>query len=415
MKLRQDAELIMKEAIAKVLPDEAVRKTLTGEEFASYLKTSGKIYVVSVGKAAWKMAQAAESVLGDRLERGIVLTKYQHVEGEIPRVLCLEAGHPIPDTNSFVGTRKILDMTSGLHSEDVVLFLLSGGGSALFEDPLVQPEELENITRQLLACGADIKEINTIRKRLSRVKGGRFAQHCDPAKVFSVVLSDVLGDPLDMIASGPASLDQSTSKEALEIVKKYQLQISPNVMELLEKETPRELKNVSSVICGNVRALCNSAKETCEKLGYKVIVLTDQLSCEAREAGSFLAAIAKTYSTVGKKLAFIAGGETVVHLKGYGKGGRNQELALSAAIGLEGLENTAIFSIGSDGTDGPTDAAGGYVDGFTKAHLTEQGIDIYRELENNNAYEALTRSGGLIITGPTGTNVNDLTVLLIRK
>lgn len=415
MKLRQDAELIMKEAIAKVLPDEAVRKTLTGEEFASYLKTSGKIYVVSVGKAAWKMAQAAESVLGDRLERGIVLTKYQHVEGEIPRVLCLEAGHPIPDTNSFAGTRKILDMTSGLHSEDVVLFLLSGGGSALFEDPLVQPEELEDITGQLLACGADIKEINTIRKRLSRVKGGRFAQHCDPAKVFSVVLSDVLGDPLDMIASGPASLDQSTSKEALEIVKKYQLQISPNVMELLEKETPRELKNVSSVICGNVRALCNSAKETCEKLGYKVIVLTDQLSCEAREAGSFLAAIAKTYNTVGKKLAFIAGGETVVHLKGYGKGGRNQELALSAAIGLEGLENTAIFSIGSDGTDGPTDAAGGYVDGFTKAHLTEQGIDIYRELENNNAYEALTRSGGLIITGPTGTNVNDLTVLLIRK
>lgn len=415
MKLRQDAELIMKEAIAKVLPDEAVRKTLTGEEFASYLKTSGKIYVVSVGKAAWKMAQAAESVLGDRLERGIVLTKYQHVEGEIPGVLCLEAGHPIPDTNSFAGTRKILDMTSGLHSEDVVLFLLSGGGSALFEDPLVQPEELEDITGQLLACGADIKEINTIRKRLSRVKGGRFAQHCDPAKVFSVVLSDVLGDPLDMIASGPASLDQSTSKEALEIVKKYQLQISPNVMELLEKETPRELKNVSSVICGNVRALCNSAKETCEKLGYKVIVLTDQLSCEAREAGSFLAAIAKTYNTVGKKLAFIAGGETVVHLKGYGKGGRNQELALSAAIGLEGLENTAIFSIGSDGTDGPTDAAGGYVDGFTKAHLTEQGIDIYRELENNNAYEALTRSGGLIITGPTGTNVNDLTVLLIRK
>lgn len=415
MELRQDAELIMKEAIAKVLPDEAVRKTLTGEEFASYLKTSGKIYVVSVGKAAWKMAQAAESVLGDRLERGIVLTKYQHVEGEIPGVLCLEAGHPIPDENSFEGTRKILDMTSGLHSEDVVVFLLSGGGSALFEDPLVQPEELEDITRRLLACGADIKEINTIRKRLSRVKGGRFAKHCEPAKVFSVVLSDVLGDPLDMIASGPASPDKSTSEEALKIIEKYQLQISRKTAEFLKEETPKELKNASSVISGNVRALCNSAKETCEKLGYKVIVLTDQLSCEAREAGSFLAAIAKTYSTVEEKLAFIAGGETVVHLKGYGKGGRNQELALSAAIGLEGLDNTAIFSIGSDGTDGPTDAAGGYVDGFTKAHLTEQGIDIYQELENNNAYEALTRSGGLVITGPTGTNVNDLTVLLIRK
>ena len=415
MKLRQDADLIMKEAITKVLPDEAVRKALTGEEFAPYLKTSGKIYVVSVGKAAWKMAQAAESVLGKRLEKGIVLTKYHHVEGEIPGMRCLEAGHPIPDTNSFAGTRKILDMTSGLHSEDVVVFLLSGGGSALFEDPLVQPEELEDITRQLLACGADIKEINTIRKRLSRVKGGRFAKHCEPAKVFSVVLSDVLGDPLDMIASGPASPDKSTSEEALKIIEKYQLQISRKTAEFLKEETPKELKNASSVISGNVRALCNSAKETCEKLGYKVVVLTDQLSCEAREAGSFLAAIAKTYSTVEEKLAFIAGGETVVHLKGDGKGGRNQELALSAAIGLEGLENTAIFSIGSDGTDGPTDAAGGYVDGFTKAYLTEQGIDVYQELENNNAYEALEKSGGLVITGPTGTNVNDLTVLLIRK
>lgn len=415
MKLRQDADLIMKEAITKVLPDGAVRKALTGAEFAPYLKTSGKIYVVSVGKAAWKMAQAAETVLGKRLEKGIVLTKYHHVEGEIPGVLCLEAGHPIPDTNSFAGTRKILDMTSGLHSEDVVLFLLSGGGSALFEDPLVQPEELEDITRQLLACGADIKEINTIRKRLSRVKGGRFAKHCDPAKVFSVVLSDVLGDPLDMIASGPASPDKSTSEEALKIIEKYQLQISRKTAEFLKEETPKKLKNASSVISGNVGALCNSAKDTCEKLGYKVIVLTNQLSCEAREAGSFLASIAKTYSTVGEKLAFIAGGETVVHLKGDGKGGRNQELALSAAIGLEGLENTAIFSIGSDGTDGPTDAAGGYVDGFTKAHLTEQGIDIYQELENNNAYEALEKSGGLVITGPTGTNVNDLTVLLIRK
>ena len=415
MKLRQDADLIMKEAITKVLPDGAVRKALTGEEFAPYLKTSGKIYVVSVGKAAWKMAQAAESVLGKRLEKGIVLTKYHHVEGEIPGMRCLEAGHPIPDEISFEGTREILDLTSGLHSEDVVVFLLSGGGSALFEDPLVQPEELEDITRQLLACGADIKEINTIRKRLSRVKGGRFAQHCDPAKVFSVVLSDVLGDPLDMIASGPASPDKSTSEEALKIIEKYQLQISRKTAEFLKEETPKELKNANSVISGNVRALCNSAKETCEKLGYKVVVLTDQLSCEAREAGSFLASIAKTYSTVGEKLAFIAGGETVVHLKGDGKGGRNQELAISAAIGLEGLENTAIFSIGSDGTDGPTDAAGGYVDGFTKAYLTEQGIDVYQELENNNAYEALEKSGGLVITGPTGTNVNDLTVLLIRK
>lgn len=415
MELRQDANLIIKEAIAKVLPDESVKKVLKGAEFAPYLKTTGKIYVVAVGKAAWKMAQAAGEVLGERLEKGIVLTKYQHIEGDIPGMQCLEAGHPVPDANSFAGTREILDMTSGLHREDTVLFLLSGGGSALFEDPLIQPEELEDITRQLLACGADIKEINAIRKRLSKVKGGRFAKHCEPAEVFSIVLSDVLGDPLDMIASGPASPDKSTSEEALKIIEKYQLQICRKTAELLKEETPKELKNARSVISGNVKALCDSAKETCEKLGYKPIMLTDQLSCEAREAGAFLAAIAKTYRTPEENLAFIAGGETVVHLKGTGKGGRNQELALSAAIGVEGIENAAIFSIGSDGTDGPTDAADGYADGFTKAHLTEQGIDIYQELENNNAYEALEKSGGLIITGPTGTNVNDLTVLLIGK
>ena len=171
---------------------------------------------------------------------------------------------------------------------------------------------------------------------------------------------------------------------------------------------------MTSVISGNVKALCDSARETCEKLGYRVMVLTDQLSCEAKEAGAFLAAIAKTYRIPETKMAFVLGGETVVHLKGAGKGGRNQELALSAAIGMDGLTNVALFSIGSDGTDGPTDAAGGYVDGFTKKCLSDQGVDIYQELENNNAYEALEKSGGLIITGPTGTNVNDLTVLLIE-
>lgn len=414
MKLRQDAELIIREAIQKVLPDESVRKVLTGEEFAPYLKTTGKIYVVAVGKAAWKMAQAAGETLGEHLEQGIVLTKYHHVEGDIPGMQCLEAGHPIPDENSFKGTRQILELTEHLNKEDIVLFLLSGGGSALFESPLIPPEELEDITRRLLACGADIREINTIRKRLSGVKGGRFAKHCEPARIFSIVLSDVLGDPLDMIASGPSSPDRSTSQEAMEIIEKYQIQVSSRTSELLQCETPRTLENVTSVISGNVKALCDSARETCEKLGYRVMVLTDQLSCEAKEAGAFLAAIAKTYRTSEIKMAFVLGGETVVHLKGAGKGGRNQELALSAAIGMDGLTNVALFSIGSDGTDGPTDAAGGYVDGFTKKCLSEQGIDIYQELENNNAYAALEKSGGLIITGPTGTNVNDLTVLLIE-
>ncbi len=408
MTLRQDAKQIIKESISRVLPDEAVKRTLDGKTFAQ-----GNVYLVAVGKAAWQMAAAAQGVLGQRLSKGIVLTKYGHVQGEIPGVICYEAGHPVPDEGSFRGTEAVLAMTEHLQPEDTVLFLLSGGGSALFEKPLIPEEELSDVTEQLLACGADIVEMNTIRKRLSAVKGGKFALHCAPAKVFSIVLSDILGDPLDMIASGPASPDSSTCAQALHLVDKYHLRINGEARRCLKTETPKELSNVESVISGSVTELCRAAAKSCRQLGYEPVLLTDQLDCEAREAGSFLASVAKTHRKTNRSMAFIAGGETVVHLKGKGKGGRNQELALSAAPGLSGIENAALFSIGSDGTDGPTDAAGGYVDGSTKRCLADQGIDIYRVLEDNNAYEALKACDGLIITGPTGTNVNDVAVLLL--
>lgn len=408
MTLRQDAKQIIKESISRVLPNEAVKRTLDGKTFAQ-----GNVYLVAVGKAAWQMAAAAQGVLGQRLSKGIVLTKYGHVQGEIPGVICYEAGHPVPDEGSFRGTEAVLAMTEHLQPEDTVLFLLSGGGSALFEKPLIPEEELSDVTEQLLACGADIVEMNTIRKRLSAVKGGKFALHCAPAKVFSIVLSDILGDPLDMIASGPASPDSSTCAQALHLVDKYHLRISGEARRCLKTETPKELSNVESVISGSVTELCRAAAKSCRQLGYEPVLLTDQLDCEAREAGSFLASVAKTHRKTSRSMAFIAGGETVVHLKGKGKGGRNQELALSAAPGLSGIENAALFSIGSDGTDGPTDAAGGYVDGSTKRRLADQGIDIYRVLEDNNAYEALKACDGLIITGPTGTNVNDVAVLLL--
>lgn len=408
MTLRKDAEQIIKESLCRVLPDEAVKRTLAEKTFAS-----GNIYLVAVGKAAWQMAASAQSVLGQRLTGGIVLTKYGHVQGEIPGVVCYEAGHPVPDAGSFRGTEAVLSMTGSLHPEDTVLFLLSGGGSALFEKPLIPEEELSDITAQLLACGADIVEMNTIRKRLSAVKGGKFALHCAPAEVFSIVLSDILGDPLDMIASGPVSPDSSTCRQALHLVEKYHLNISEAARKCLETETPKSLDNVESVISGSVTELCRAAETECRRLGYTPVILTDQLDCEAREAGIFLASIAKTHRNTSESLAFIAGGETVVHLKGKGKGGRNQEIALSAALGLSGIDNAALFSIGSDGTDGPTDAAGGYVDGGTKQRLEECGIDIYQVLEDNNAYEALKTCGGLIITGPTGTNVNDVAVLLM--
>ena len=211
-----------------------------------------------------------------------------------------------------------------LTEQDTVLFLLSGGGSALFEKPLVSGEVLQDVTAQLLACGADIVEINTIRKRLSAVKGGRFAQHCAPAKVFSIVLSDILGDPLDMIASGPAVPDTSTCEEAMAIAKKYNLNMPESAWALLSQETPKELGNVTTQINGSVRELCVAAAAACRELGYAPILLTDQLCCQAKEAGSFLASVLKTHAGSGKNLAFLAGGETVVQLTGNGKGGRNQ-------------------------------------------------------------------------------------------
>ncbi len=410
MTLREQADWIVKEAIQAVLPDEAVAQALKGYDLGE-----GRIYLVACGKAAWQMGKAAADILQEQLEAGVIVTKYNHVMGQIPNVVCYEAGHPVPDDNSFWATQAAIDLVKDLDQDDMVLFLISGGGSALFEKPLISGEELADITRRLLACGADIVEMNTIRKRLSAVKGGKFAKLCAPAKVYSIVLSDILGDPLDMIASGPAYPDSSTCEEALGIVGKYNLKLSPRAMALLQEETPKELEGVETKITGSVRELCKAAANACKKLGYEPVVLTDQLACEAREAGAFLSAIGKTYQDTEKSLAFIAGGETVVHLTGKGLGGRNQELALAAAEGIAGLKNTAVFSVGSDGTDGPTDAAGGYCDGETKEKLVKQGVDIFDVLQNNDAYHALEKAGGLIMTGATGTNVNDVAVLLISR
>ena len=405
--LRAHADAIAAAAIRAVQPDDAVRRALEGQEF------SGRVVLVAAGKAAWQMAKAAYDCLGSRIDRGVVVTKYGHALGKIGTLTIREAGHPVPDENSFAGTQLALELVAGLAPGDTVLFLLSGGGSALFEKPLVSGAELGEITEQLLACGADIVEINTIRKRLSAVKGGRFALACAPARVFSVVLSDILGAPLDMIASGPAAADTSTCAPALASAEKYRLRLSGRAWELLKTETPKDLKNVTTRITGSVRELCAAAAGACREMGYEPVLLTDQLCCQAREAGSFLASVVRTQAAAGKKLAFLAGGETVVRLIGKGKGGRNQELALAAAPGIAGIPGAAVFSLGSDGTDGPTDAAGGYVDYMTRDELAALGIDIHGCLQNNDAYHALQRVGGLIITGPTGTNVNDVAVALV--
>ena len=405
--LRNHTDYIVKAAITAVLPDEAVKRALEGKDFP------GKVYLVSVGKAGWRMAKAAYTLLGERITRGIVVTKYDHVKEPIENCLCYEAGHPVPDENSFRGTQAVLDMVSDLSETDTVLFLLSGGGSALFEKPLVCGEVLQDVTNQLLACGADIVEINTIRKRLSAVKGGRFAKLCAPARVFSVVLSDIVGDPLDMIASGPACPDSSTCTQAIAIAEKYALKLTPETWDLLRQETPKELSNVTTQITGSVRQLCKAAEKACRELGYETVLLTDSLSCEAKDAGKMLSEYLQKPSD--KSIAYIAGGETVVKLTGKGKGGRNQELALSAAEFISGISGAAVFSVGSDGTDGPTDAAGGYVDYETAELLRKQGIAISCVLADNDAYHALQAVDGLIFTGPTGTNVNDVAVALLRK
>lgn len=407
-KLRIDAEKAAYTAINAVLPEGAVRRALLGKTFP------GRVFLIAVGKAAPRMARAALDALSVPVTDGLVISKYGHFDEPISGLRCYEAGHPVPDENSVLAADAALELTENLREDDTVLFLLSGGGSALFEKPLIPLAQLQDITNQLLACGADIVEINIIRKRLSAVKGGKFAAHCAPARVKAVILSDILGDPLDSIASGPVSPDGATCADALAIAAKYSLRLSPEAEACLWFETPKELENVHAQVVGSVRELCRAAGDACKSMGYETVFLSDQLDCEAREAGRFLASVLRSHAGDGKKLAFLAGGETVVHLTGHGLGGRNQELALSASEGLRGLKNACVLSVGSDGTDGPTDAAGGYVDGDSYDALKKAGLQLHEILKDNDAYHALKAVDGLIVTGPTGTNVNDLYLGLIN-
>lgn len=414
--IRKDADMIIKKTIQDNLPYKAVENALS--EFK--LKDKDNIYILSIGKAAWTMCKAACDCLDDKIRKGIIITKYGHSQGDLEKITIIEAGHPITDENSIKGTEMAIDMANSLSENDILLFLISGGGSALFEKPLgdLTLDEIIDINNQLLLSGADIVEINMIRKRLSAVKAGRFAKIAHPAKVFTIVLSDVLGDRIDSIASGPAAADLTTSTEALKVIDKYGIKVPGKVMDYLSIETPKQIENVETIVTGSVKTLCYSAAKHAESLGYKPYILSTTMNCEAREAGKLIGSIAREINngkyTLKSPCAVIFGGETVVHITGNGKGGRNQELSLAAANEIEELEDVILFSIGSDGTDGPTDAAGGIVDGRTKGILLEKGIKIEDALQNNDSYNALKAANALVITGPTGTNVNDLTVLLCK-
>lgn len=407
--MNQDAKHILDAALRDALPGAAVGQALDQIAF----QPGGRLILVAAGKAAWEMARAAHERLGGRIDAGVVVTKYDYSRGPLGSLEIYEAGHPVPDENSYRATARALEVVSGLTEADSVLFLLSGGGSALFEQPLIPAGELADITRQLLACGANIVEINTLRKRLSAVKGGKFARLCAPARVFSIILSDVIGDRADMIASGPACPDASTAREAMEIVSRYGLRLSPEALLLMRAEPVTRLDNARALVTGGVGQLCRAAVEACVRRGYEAELLTDRLCCEAREAGAFLGCVAAAHARDGRRLAYVAGGETVVHLRGAGKGGRNQELALAAAQQIAGIGNAAVLALGSDGTDGPTDAAGGVVDGASRALLEARGLRIPAILDANDAYHGLEACDGLLVTGPTGTNVNDVSVVLI--
>ena len=391
-RLRNDAREIYESAIASCLPEEAVKNALT-----HFSMPSGRIILIAVGKAAWSMARAASEILP--ADKGLIITKHGYARGPVADFQIIEAGHPISDEKSIQAAETAIGMVRDLNQNDTVVFLLSGGGSALFEKPRISFDHLKVINDELLRSGATIREINTLRKRLSYVKGGQFARLCSPAHVFNIILSDIIGDPLDMIASGPTCPDSSTYKEALEVIRKYHLSVEPAQ---LNKERIDTLDNIETYIAGNNALLTGAAARKARELGYRIIQPDEPLTCLSDEAEEILSSYYSKYKNSGT--AIILGGEITVRVNGTGKGGRNQHLALMMLDKLD--EDSCLFCVGSDGTDGPTDAAGAYVDGTMKLP------DADDFLLNNDSYRGLEKINGLIKTGPTGTNVCDLYCLL---
>ncbi len=390
-----------------------------------------RILLIGAGKASASMAQAIENILGNRITRGIIVTKYSHAL-PLKYSEVIEAGHPIPDHHGLAGTKKIQALLKQADAKTLVIFLLSGGASALLPHPAdaITLEEKQEVTQLLLDCGADIKEINTVRKHVSHVKGGWLARWAYPSTVLSFILSDVVGDPLDTIGSGPTVPDPSTFEDAWRILEKYDLlrEIASSIRERLQlgregklEETPKSadqaFEKVHNLIIGsNLLALKAAAKEA-SSLGFQPLILSSAIVGETREVARFHVAVAKEVVSSGNPLprpaCIISGGETTVTLKGHGLGGRNQEFALAAALEIEALGKVVLLSGGTDGTDGPTDAAGALCDPTTVKRGRDVGLDAKSHLENNNAYPFFRKLGDLLITGPTYTNVMDVRIILV--
>ena len=435
---RSDIRAIFDAGLKAADPGEAVRRSVRlasnllevgGREYD--LGAFDRVMIVGAGKAAASMAAALEDILGPYLTEGIITTKYGH-GCALNVVSVTEAGHPIPDEAGVRGSRRILDLLEGAVERDLVLCVISGGGSALLPLPAdgISLDDKQKTTQTLLDCGADIHQINTIRKHISGIKGGKLAMAALPATLVTLVLSDVIGDDLDVIASGPTVPDQSTFADCIKIVNHYDLEdeLPPPVIAYLKDgiegkhpENPKAgdpvFEKTSASIIGSCALSLTAAKQKAAALGYNATILSSSVEGETREAAQNHAGIAREVQISGNPVpipaCMISGGETTVTIRGDGLGGRNMEFVLAAAIEIDGLAGITVLSGGTDGTDGPTDAAGAIADGTTVQKARDRGIDAARYLANNDSYHFFEVTGDLLITGPTMTNVMDLRIFLV--
>lgn len=425
--LRRHALAIFRAAVEAADPRRTVRAALEKEDLSRFRR----IFVVGAGKASAAMAQAAEQALGRRIAGGWINTKDGHL-APLRRITLQEASHPVPDARGVAGARRIAEIAAQAQEGDLLLCLISGGGSALLPLPLdpVSLEEKQETTRLLLACGASIHELNAVRKHLSAFKGGQLARLAAPATVVALLLSDVIGDDLDVIGSGPTAPDPSTFAGALEILRRYALldRVPAAVRQRLEagargeiEETPKPgdpvFRRTHNIVIGSNRLAVEAAARRARELGYRPLILSTFIEGETREIARMHAAIARQIRATGQPVkppaCLITGGETTVTIRGGGKGGRNQEFALAAALDLAGMDRVLALSGGTDGTDGPTDAAGALADGQTVARAQARGLSAADYLADNNSYVFFDQLGDLLKTGPTGTNVMDVRLLLV--
>jgi glycerate 2-kinase len=438
--LRRNALSILRASIKACDPFRAVKQhlkvqgsALWVDGFSYDLGEVQRIFVIGAGKASARMAFALEEILDERISSGIVITKKGHLV-PLKRVELVEGGHPLPDRDGRQGTKRIIRLLSRSTRNDLVILLLSGGGSALLVSPVsgISLKDKIKLTDQLLRCGADIKEMNTLRKHVSQVKGGRLAELAQPSSVLTLILSDVIGDRLDSIASGPTAPDSTTFSDCVKIIQKYKLAdgIPPSIYHHLRQganrkveETPKPkdpiFKKVRNVIIGSNRMALQAARKRAEDLGFNVLLLPRPVAGDTTKAAlrhvDLIKRIARRREPIPPPACVISGGETTVKIKGNGLGGRNQEFALVGAMGIEGMENVVFLSAGTDGTDGPTDAAGAICDGDTVKRALIKGLDPKRYLDDNDSYHFFNKLDDLIITGPTHTNVMDVHLALIGK